>query len=70
MKISTNKNMNSLQNLELMLAVSLDKYGPDKTVSMLHTMLLGELYDGNPVDNGFLKMLTQMLNKQNNRLLC
>lgn len=61
--------MDSLSNLELHLSVALSKYGPDITVSMLHTWLLGMLYDGQPVPQEFLTMLTQMLNKQNNRLL-
>ncbi len=62
------QNMTSLQNLELLLSHSLKKYGPDETVQSLYTILLGEIYDFNPVPNDFYSVLTQMLARQSKRL--
>jgi len=61
--------MNSLSNLELTLTYLMGKYGSEETVNQLHTMLLGYVYDFEPVSQEFLDDLTALLVKINNRLL-
>lgn len=56
--------MSSLGNLELVVATSISKYGAEETIQKLHTELLGCLYDGLVWDDGFLEMLTHLINKR------
>jgi hypothetical protein len=56
--------ISSLANLELVVSVGLSKYGPDEMVSMMHTELLGMLYDGEYCTPEFLAELTKLLNKR------
>lgn len=56
--------MNSLSNLEFEIANSISKYGAERTICMLHTELLGLLYDGNAWNDGFLELLTEIMNKR------
>lgn len=56
--------MSSLGNLELVVATSISKYGAEETICKLHTELLGLLYDNQPWSDGFLELLTNIMNKR------
>ncbi|KKT31769.1 MAG: hypothetical protein UX04_C0002G0209 [Microgenomates group bacterium GW2011_GWF2_45_18] len=56
--------MTSLSNLELHISASISKHGRDETICRLHTELLGCLYDGLVWDDGFLELLTNIMNKR------